>query len=423
MMSFVLNHHVERRLGAKVRALLDDEPVIALQGPRSVGKSTLLREIAHARSREVIDLDDLGTRSAVVADPALFAAGPSPVLIDEFQHAPLVLDAIKAELNRDFRPGRFVLTGSTSYESLPLAAQSLTGRLHVVTVWPLSQGELRGVRETFSETLLDDPSRLVTPKRSNTTREDYIERIVGGGMPIPLSREPGGRRARWFEDYLARVLERDVLDISRVRQRDRLPVLLSRLAGQGAQVLNLSRAARDARLETWTAEAYLRLLEAVFLVYRLPAWGTTLRARAVAKPKIHLVDTGVAAHMLRLNGANLARRTPSAITELGHLTESFAVTEILKQISHLDQIVHAGHWRTHDGDEVNLVLERADGAVVGVEIKSASRVRDGDDGGLRKLRDTLGGVFVGGVILYTGDHAYRLADRLYALPLDRLWTA
>jgi uncharacterized protein len=422
-MAFVLDHHVERHLGAKIAVLLGDEPVIALQGPRSVGKSTLLREIGAARSRGVIDLDDLDVRSAVVKDPALFAAGPAPVLVDEFQHAPLVLDAIKAELNRDLRPGRFVLTGSTSYDSLPLAAQSLTGRLHVVTVWPLSQGELVGVRETFTETLLDDPSRLVTIAGSNTTRDDYIERIVAGGMPIPLSRRPGQQRARWFEDYVARVLERDVVDLSRVRQRDRLPVLLARLAGQGGQVLNIARAARDALLETSTTETYVRLLEAVFLVYRLPAWGTTLRARAVAKPKIHLVDTGVAAHMLRLTGANLSRHTPSVITELGHLTESFAVTEILKQISHLDQIVHTGHWRTHDGDEVDLILERADGAVVGVEIKSASRVRDDDDRGLRKLRDALGEAFLGGVILYAGDHAYRLADRLYALPLDRLWTA
>ena len=395
-MALVLEHHVERRLGTQIAVLLRDEPVIALQGPRSVGKSTLLREIGAARSREVIDLDDLDVRSAVGRDPALFAAGPSPVLLDEFQHAPLVLDAIKAELNRDLRPGRFVLTGSTSYDSLPLAAQALTGRLHVVTVWPLSQGEQRGVREIFTETLLDNPSRLITTARSDTTRDDYIHRIVGGGMPIPLSRQPGQQRARWFEDYLAGVIERDVVELSRVRQRDRLPVLLARLAGQGGQILNIARAARDARLETSTAETYIRLLEAVFLVYRLPAWGTTLRARAVAKPKIHLVDTGVAAHMLRLNDANLARHTPSAITELGHLMESFAVTEILKQISHLDQTVHTGHWRTHDGDEVDLVLERADGAVVGVEIKSASGVRAGDDRGLCKLRDALGETFLGG---------------------------
>lgn len=422
-MAFVLDHHADRHLRTIVAARMADEPVIALQGPRSVGKSTLLREVARAHDRDVLDLDDLATRSAAVADPALFASGPAPVLIDEFQHAPQLLDAIKAELNRELTPGRFVLTGSTSYESLPRSAQSLTGRLHVVSVWPLSQGELRGLRETFVEALLDDPGRLVSSARSATKREDYIERITGGGMPIPLSREPGSRRERWFDDYLTQVLERDVVDLSRIRQRDRLPLLLARLAGQGAQVLNIARAARDTHLETSTAEAYVRLLEAVYLVYRLPAWGTTLRARAVTSPKIHVTDTGLAAHLLRLTDANLARHTPTALTELGHLIESFAVAEIHKQISYSEQRVHAGHWRTHDGDEVDLVLERRDGGVVGVEIKAGTRARDPDFVGLRKLRDTLGDTFIGGLVLYTGEHAYTHGDRLHALPLDRLWAA
>lgn len=154
----VLGGIVERRLGEVVDRRMDDEPVIVLQGPRAVGKSTLLRELAAAQGREVVDLDDLGTRDAVVADPALFVRGEAPVLIDEFQHVPELLDAIKAELNRDGSPGRFVLTGSTRYATLPVAAQALTGRAHRVDVLPLSQGEIAGVREDFAELLLSDPA-------------------------------------------------------------------------------------------------------------------------------------------------------------------------------------------------------------------------------------------------------------------------
>ncbi len=241
-----------------------------------------------------------------------------------------------------------------------------------MAIWPLSQGELHGVRETFVDHLLNDPGKMVVSARSTTSRAEYIERIVGGGMPVPLSRPPGQRRARWFDDYLARVLERDVVELSRIRQRDRMPRYLARIVGQTAQMLNVSRAARDTDLETSSAENYLRLLEAVFLVYRLPAWGTTLRARAVSSPKIHVTDTGLAAHMLRLGASNLARLTPSALTELGHLTESFAVGEIHKQLACSDEIAHTGHWRTHDGAEVDLVLERYDGGVAAVEIKAGS---------------------------------------------------
>lgn len=419
----MLDHHVDRRLRRVVSARLAEEPVIALQGMRSVGKSTLLRDIAARHQREIIDLDDLATREVVATDPALFVAEPGPVLIDEFQHVPMLLDAIKAELNKALRPGRFVITGSTSYESLPRAAQSLTGRLHVLPVWPLSQGELGGVEETFVETLLHDPVALVSPARSSTTREEYIARIVGGGLPLVLARQPGAARARWFEDFLARVLERDVVDVSRIRQRSRLPGFLARVAAQSGQVLNTARAARDADLERGTADAYLRLLEAVFLVYRLPAWGRTLRSRAAASPKVHVTDSGLAAHLLRLSAPALERRTPAAVSELGHLAESFAVGEVHKQLTFIDEIIHPGHWRTHDGVEVDLVLERHDRTVAAIEVKMSSRVRTQDISGLRKLRDAIGDAFTAGVVLYAGEHAYRLDDRLYAVPMDRLWLA
>lgn len=197
-----------------------DEAVVVLHGPRSVGKSTLLRDLSIEHRSPVIDLDNLAMRSAVTNDPALYAAAPAPVLIDEFQHVPDLLDAVKAELNLDLRPGRFVLTGSTSYTTLPRAAQALTGRVHVVPVWPLSQGEIHNHPETFVDQLAADPRVLVTPTRSTTTRADYVDRVLAGGMPIALSRPAGTRRRRWFADYLRLVIDRDVLEIRRVRQRE-----------------------------------------------------------------------------------------------------------------------------------------------------------------------------------------------------------
>src|SRR5450830_913290 len=140
---------VARRIDDVVERRLREEPVIALQGPRTVGKSTQLRELASTHAVEVLDLDDLATRDAVLADPALFVSGPEPVCIDEYQKAPVVLDAIKAELNAGLRPGRFLITGSTRHDALPAAAEALTGRLHIVTIYPLSQGELAGVRENL----------------------------------------------------------------------------------------------------------------------------------------------------------------------------------------------------------------------------------------------------------------------------------
>ncbi len=402
---------------------MEDEPVIVLQGPRSVGKSTLLRAIAAERGRDVVDLDDEVVRDAAEVQANLIVSGAPPVFVDEFQRVPALLDAIKAELNRSSTAARFVLAGSASYASLPRAAQSLTGRLHQLTIWPLSQGEIAGLREEFVERLMDDPASVVGGDRSTTTRADYVERVTAGGLPLSLRRSPGAGRSRWYAGYVRQVIDRDVIDLSKIRQRDRMPRIFARLASQTGQVANISKLSRDADLEQKTAEAYVALLEAVFMIHRLPGWGRNLRSRSAAAPKIHMVDTGVAAHLLRLTPDKLNRATPTALTEFGHLLETFAVNEILKQVSWHDEHIEAGHWRTHDGDEVDLVLEGWDGRIVGVEVKAAERLRREDVRGLAKLRDALGDEFIGGVLLMLGGLSYTIEDRIHVVPLDRLWTA
>jgi predicted AAA+ superfamily ATPase len=418
-----ISHIIERRLLEVASERLEDEPVVALQGPRTVGKSTMLAELADSRGVMVVDLDEPATRAAVLADPDTFVDGPSPVCIDEYQHVPAVLDAIKAQLNRDLRSGRYVITGSTRYDALPTAAQSLTGRLHLLTVWPLTQGEIGGVRENLLAALIDDPAGAAPHGTiSASTREQYIARVTAGGMPIPLTRSSQAARNRWFDDYIKLVLERDVRELSRLRQREQLPALLRRLAAQTAGVLNVTSAANQAGLERTTAADYVKLLEAVFLIMRLPAWGTTLRARATRAPKIHVVDAGVAARLLRLTPEKLARRDASSLSQFGHLLETFVVGEIVRQASWLEKVSTVGHWRTSDGDEIDLVIEREDGGIVAFDVKAASQAVGSDMRHFRKLRDALGERFLVGATLYTGTRAYSLGDRLHAIPIDQIWT-
>ena len=208
-----------------------------------------------------------------------------------------------------------------------------------------------------------------------TISEDTRRRLRKKQFADRGSRLCDAARNRWFDDYVALVVERDLLDITRVRQREALPRLLAQLAAQTGGVLSIASAARRARLEASTAENYTKLLEAAFLIHRLPAWGRTLRSRVTATPKLHVVDSGLAARLLRLTPDRLERRDAAALTELGHLVETFAVNELLKQATWSAAPVSAGHFRTKDGAEVDVVLERDDGALVGVEIKAASAAR------------------------------------------------
>lgn len=399
-----------------------DEIVIALHGPRSVGKSTLLAAFAKSRGVTVIDLDGIEMRDAVVRNPELAVGGPTPVCIDEYQRAPEILDALKSRLNREGgRTGLAVITGSTRHDTLPRTAQSLTGRLHVLEVLPFSQGELNGDAENFVEQLLADPTGVIAAHpQSTTTRAEYIERVVAGGLPLAVQRS-GSSRARWFDDYIRQSIERDAIEISRVRDRQVLKAVLERAAAQTGQPLNVSRLGADLHSTQPTIEGYLRLLEDLYLLYRLPAWGTTLRARARKHPKLHMVDSGVAARLAGMTPARLERFDPSALTEFGHLIETFVVGEVRKQVSWMDAPVAMGHWRTDAGEEVDLVLEDDAGRVIGIEVKADERVEAAGLKGLRTLRDTLGNRFIGGVALTTGSRSYTYEERIHVCPVDRLW--
>jgi predicted AAA+ superfamily ATPase len=419
----ILTGLVRRRLIDVVAARVTEEPVLVLNGPRTVGKSTILRQLAADLGRPVIDCDDPATRSAVRADPGRFVESNEPVLIDEYQHVPELLDAIKAQLNQDLRPGRYVLAGSTRYAAIPAAAQALTGRVDIVPVLPLTQGEIDGARETFVAKLLgggeiEEPA----PGTESATRDEYARRSTSGGMPVALRRPPGPSRSRWFANYIDLVVDKDVMDISRVRQRQMLPRLLDQLAARSGQVLNIAAAAGAIGMDRSTAENYAKLLETVFLIHRLPAWGTTLGSRVVKHPKVHLVDSGAMAWILNLTPQKIAQADPSTLTEYGHLLETFAVGEILKQVSWSDAPTTTGYFRTESGDEVDLVVERDDGQVIAFEIKAGTRVSGEDLRGLRFLKDRLGGRLQAAVILYTGDYAYRDDGWIQVLPLSRLWT-
>ncbi len=411
---------MSRRVLDVARQRMTETAVLALQGARSVGKSTVLAAIAAEHRVGIIDLDNAMQAELVAVSPDDFVLGTSPVCIDEYQRVPELLQAIKSELNRHHTPGRYVLTGSTRFDGLPRATQALTGRIQFLDILPFSQGEIDGTHENFLDIALNEPEQLVHQASSTTTRADYTERVCRGGLPVAISLSDRARR-RWFDSYLAQTLSGDVPELSGIRRIDALGRLFDRLASQTGQLLNVSTAAKSIALEPRTADNYTQLLNDVFLLRRLPAWRRTLRARVGKIPKLHLVDSGLGAHMMRLTPAKLAQLDPASLTEFGHLLETFVVGELLKQASWHDDVREVAHWHTHDDQEVDMLIETYDGSVVGFEVKARTKAVSKDITGLRLLRDLLGDQFRAGFVLTTGRHAGRLDDRIYTCPIDQLW--
>lgn len=402
-----------RHLTPALLAALSDTPVVLIVGARQVGKSTLARLADPARTE--LTLDDLATLGAAQGDPTGFIAGlAGPVLIDEVQRAPELFLPLKAAVDRARTPGRFLLTGSANVLSLPRLADSLAGRLEVLHLWPLSQGELSGTRDAFIDAAFGDAPPLL--RGPAIPLSELLERLVAGGYPEATARS-GARRTAWFRSYLDTLLQRDVRDLANIEGLRALPQLLALLATRTGTLQNIAELSRTADLPQTTLKRYLALLEAVYLTTSLPAWSGNLSKRLVKSPKSFLSDTGLAAHLLGVAAARLARDHRL----LGPLLETFVVLELMKMRGWNDTPVNLYHYRTQTGQEVDVVLEAADGRLVGVEVKSSATVTSGDFRGLRALQEAAAANFQRGVVLYNGDTVVPFGARLHAVPIRALW--
>lgn len=392
-----------------------DTPVVLLNGARQTGKTTLAQALAEKTGAQYFTLDDSATLALAAGDPAGFIRNlDGPVVLDEIQRAPDLFPAIKVSVDKNRQPGRFLLTGSANVMTLPRLSESLAGRMEVIPLFPFSTGELAGKREGFVKRLFDGTLAKVKPM---STQDDLPARLTRGGYPEAVQRDAKDRRSAWFASYISTILQRDVRDLARVDALHTLPNLLKLLAARTSGLMNLADVGRDAGLPHTTLTRYLALLETVFLVHRVPAWSPNLGKRLVKAPKLHLVDTGLTCHLI---GADV-RRLSEDRALLGRLLETYVVGELRKQLSWTDPHTSLYHFRTAIGLEVDVVLEKADGSVAGVEIKAGATVAASDFTALQALRDQLGTQFHSGVVLYLGDHVVPFGDNLWLMPLSALW--
>lgn len=405
-----------RNLTASLREALTDRPVVLLNGARQVGKSTLVQSLAEEDRAQYFTLDDATVLAAATRDPAGFVAGlGGPVILDEVQRAPELFLALKAAVDRDRRPGRFLLTGSANVFVLPRISESLAGRMEILTLWPLSQGEIEGVVEGFVDALF---ARTFPPLWLEPLgRGELFERLIRGGFPELVDKRSEARRRAWFGSYTTSILQRDVRDLTNIEDLAALPRLLSLLAARATTLLNYSELSRSSGIPASTLKRYFALLEATFLVLTLPAWSTNLSKRLVKSPKLFLNDTGLLASSLGLNGDRL-EEDPRLV---GPLLESFVLMEIRKQVSWSRTQPGLFHYRTQTGQEIDLLLEDPAGRVVGVEVKMGSTVQEKDVRVLQDLAEALGPRFVRGVVLYTGERAVPFSEKILALPIQALW--
>lgn len=409
---------LDRHVRPQIVEALGDTRVVVLLGARQVGKSTLAEGIArHEHPADVLTLDDRATRIAAERDPTGFIADTAtPVVLDEIQRVPDLLLAIKQRVDTDRRPGQFLLTGSANLLAMSRIADALTGRAEYHRLWPLTQGELRATRERFIEMMFEGEHPRIAGAPVGS--KPVIPALLAGGYPEAQARSPH-RRLRFFESYVETILQRDLDSVATVHDRANTRRLLEALATTSSSLLNYGGLSRDLGIPASTLRAHTDLLEALFLIRRIPPSHSNRLRRLVKAPKVYVCDTGLLAHLLPVDERGLARDS----TALGRAFETFVAMELLRQADWQDEPVRLYHYRDRDGREVDVILERHDGATIAIEVKAAASVDASDFRGLAHVRDALGERFRAGAVIYTGPNALHFGDRLTAIPLEGLWAA
>jgi len=394
-----------------------DTPVTFLAGARQTGKSTLVQALqAELPGSSYRSFDDLNSLASAIDDPVGFLGQlPPKAFLDEVQRAPGLFLPIKATVDQDRRPGRFVLTGSANIMLLPRIADSLAGRMEILTLWPLAQAELEGSPPGFIDACFEgDPGRL---RIGSADRGEILERALAGGYPEALDRAGPEARGRWFENYLATLVRRDLRDLSDLEGIHLVPRLLGLLAARAGSTLNMSDLGLNLGVSLMTIKRYLALLETMFLVVSLPPWFENLGKRLSKTPKLFFNDPGIQAHLVGIDLDGVARQPHLG----GPVLETFVAMELTRTAPWSRSRPTLHHFRTSAGREVDVVLENRRRDLIGVEVKAAATVQASDFKGLKELQSLAKDRFKAGILLHAGREVLPFGPGLWAVPFQALW--
>lgn len=407
--------YLPRHAEARVRVALGDTRIVALVGPRQSGKTTLARRFADSESRPFITLDDEQFRRFAQDDPVGFLRRRSGAVIDEIQRAPGLILELKRLVDEDPTPGRFLITGSVELFRSAISPDSLAGRIETIELLPFSQAEAqvtevpRFLDRAFAG---DIPNLAVTGPTAN-----LVERVISGGFPEVLARPDPARQRQWLRAYARALAERDVAQIAALGKLDRMTPLIDQAAVSAGQLLNLSGLGSRLHVDGKTVDRWLTLLEQMYVLRRVGAWHRNALKRLVKTPKLQFLDSGLLAALRGTDASAVARDR----RQLGSLLECFVYSEIVKAVALGTEPTAICHFRDKDGLEVDLVLERSPGEIVGIEVKAGATARPDDFRALARMEAALGDRFACGILLHDGDRIQQTASRLFAMPVKVLW--
>ena len=416
------NLHMPRVVDGILEAMMGVMPAVIVTGARQTGKSTLARRFGQSTlapaserpasdARRYLSLDDLDVLGLARDDPDALVGSRKSTILDEVQREPSLLSAVKREIDRDRRAGRFLLTGSANLMLMRRVSESLAGRASYLTLWTMTRREQLGLAECgVWEKLLrsaerDWPSLLA---EQSGDPEDWRALARRGGYPVPaLHLRSTEERSIWFAGYVQTYLERDLQMLSSLSSLPDFRRLMRAATLRLGSLVNQTEMSRDTGIKQPTVHRWLNLLEASYLMVRIPAYSVNRTKRLIKSPKLYWNDTGLAMHLSQEDEARGVHLENLVLQDLLAWRDSrLGSAEIL-------------HWRATTGEEVDFVIE-AHGSLLPIEIKATERPRVRHAANLRTFRKEYGRATRAGLLLHGGNSLEWLNPDVLAAPWWRV---
>lgn len=402
-----------------IQKALKKRRVVIIGGPRQCGKTTLAQELA-TKKTPYRTLDDVTLLNAALNDPHSFVAhGNELLIIDEVQRAPILLQAIKQEVDSNKAPGRFLLTGSANIQSLPGVKESLAGRVRKLRLRPLAQGEIRGCKPSIISNLFSDrPIKSATIGKVRQNKNDYVKLALKGGFPEALSLDTTLDKRQWHEDYTSALIERDLHDIINIRRQDSMVKLIEVLATWSSKFMDISKIGSYLSLSRPAIESYINALEALYLIERVRPWFKSDYDRVSKQDKLFMTDTGLMSSTLKWTFDEVQFDGDKN----GKLIETFIFNELMANIDSEENSYQIFHYRDRNKREIDFIIEDEADNLLGIEVKAGSIISKDSFKHLHWFKkNAIKNKSFKGIVFYTGEEVLSFGDNMWAVPINSLW--
>lgn len=397
-----MTEYYPRSIAGQIIKALKSMPVVVITGIRQTGKSTFLLRQEEFHDRYYISFDDFENYEAAKKDPAGFMQALSrkheKITIDEAQKIPEILTAIKILLDRERKPGQFLLSGSANFSLLKVIKESLAGRAIYYTLYPFTRRE---INRSSNNSFLKSTFEIGEPDEIKTFEPVKLDDVLKGGMPL-VCLGTAENKDLWFKGYEQTYLERDIISFSQIANIISFRNLMHLAALRTGKILNMSDLARDAKINVVTTSRYLSLLEASFIVYLLSPYLNNRSSRLIKSPKLYFTDSGIASF---LNKSDYLQ---------GNLFETYIAQNIMGIISSDIPYSTLAFWHVQGRHEIDFIIE-SNNRCIAIEVKMTTKLDHRDISAIKAFIDTTPNC-IGGLLAYNGEKFIQLADKIWAVP-------